>query len=146
MLAVRPRTLAHPGYERSRLVNIWMSLLRQHLPQWLAKESASAWIMTGTLTCAGVAAAALSATPAQPLRVTNAIVQPIPLAPSMPAAPTWPCRSITMANGQSICSFHGWMGRHHHWGGGWWRHGNQPAPAATPYAISAIGTVDADTH
>jgi hypothetical protein len=128
-------------------VNPLMALPRLHLPQWLAKESASAWIMTGTLTCAGVGAAALTGTPVQPARTTITIVQPsVPAAPSLPAAPAWPCRTITMANGQSICTWHFWPGRHRHWGGGWLRHWNQPAPGATPYAVSSGGPVNANMH
>jgi hypothetical protein len=104
------------------LMNTWMALLRLHLPRLLAKESASAWIMAGTLTCAGAGAVALTTAPSVQGQQHSLTINlhPAPTAQPSPVAPAWPCQTVTLSNGHTICTWSFWPGRHHrHWGDGW---------------------------
>jgi hypothetical protein len=97
----------------------WITRLRLQAPQWLAKESASTWIMVGTLTGAGLAAPALAGARV-PLPSRAAVHAAVPLAPQTQASPafSWPCRPATVSIGQTGCAGHFRYGRGH----GHWRH------------------------
>jgi hypothetical protein len=129
-------------------MHTWSTLLRLHLPQWLAKESASAWIMAGTLTGAGAAAVALSGTQS-PLPTTQAIhasIQRVPLAQSTPSSIS-PCQTITVSDNQSGCVVRFWHERHHWYGDDRWEHRqDQSSPEVTPYAVLTDGTVNVATQ
>jgi hypothetical protein len=126
------------------LMNTWMALLRLHLARWLAKESASAWIMAGTIACAGAGALALTTAPSAQGQQRSVMINlhPAPTAQPSPVAPAWPCPTMTLSNGHTVCAWSFWPGRHRrHWGDGW----EQRSAQSIPYVVDG-GTTNGSTQ
>ena len=135
-------------------MHTWIDRLRLQVPRWLARESASAWIMVGTLTGAGLAAPALASGQSPPSQ-TPAIQTPGQIVPPSQASPAfgWSCRAATVGAGQSGCAGRFGHGRHYgHWrhhqygGDGWAQGRDYGSIRAIPAGGPTSSTVDAATN
>lgn len=83
---------------------LWTTLVRRHLPRWLAAESASACILAGTFAFAGISAMAMQPSQVQaptPVVSTQTLIV-------LPQTPIWPCPAMTLNSGQTVCGRHFW--------------------------------------